>query len=113
MTFVWQIGQREMVQNTGLVYWSLAPQQQPGSYQGGDDDGKMSVSLVEETGVPGGNHLRQVTDKLSHIWLVQNKRSDNSPEARIYTSPLRSDSGLINGRIPTASPGILNHSVLE
>ena len=31
------------------------PQQQPGSYQGSDDD-EMSVSLEEETRVPGGNH---------------------------------------------------------
>ena len=31
----------------GLVYWGLTPQQQPGSYQGGDDDDEMSVSLVE------------------------------------------------------------------
>ena len=36
----------------GLVYWGLTPQQQPGSYQGDD---KISF-LVEETGVPGGNH---------------------------------------------------------
>ena len=42
---------------TCLVYWGLTPQQQPGSYQGGDydDDDEMSVSLVEETGAPGGN----------------------------------------------------------
>ena len=36
-----------------LVYWGLTPQQQPGSYRGGnedDDDDEMSVSLVEETG---------------------------------------------------------------
>ena len=35
------------------------PQQQPGLdlYRGGDyDEDEMSVSLVEETGVPGGNH---------------------------------------------------------
>ena len=38
--------------------WIIYPQQQPGSYQGGhfnDDDDEMSVSLVEETGAPGGN----------------------------------------------------------
>ena len=40
----------------GLVYWGLTPQQQPGSYQGGDDDDEISVSLVEETGAPRGNH---------------------------------------------------------
>ena len=32
------------------------PQQQPWSYQGSDDDDEMSVSLVEETEAPGGNH---------------------------------------------------------
>ena len=40
-----------------LVYWGLTPQQQPGSYRGGDyDDEEMLFSLVEETGVPGWNH---------------------------------------------------------
>ena len=34
---------------------ALTPQQQPGSYRGGEED-EMSVLLVEETGVPGGNH---------------------------------------------------------
>ena len=34
---------------------ALTPQQQPGSYRGGEDD-EMSVSLVEETRTPGGNH---------------------------------------------------------
>ena len=38
------------------LYWGLTPHQQSGSYRGGDDDVEMSVSLVEETGVPGGNH---------------------------------------------------------
>ena len=40
-----------------MVYWGLTPQQQPGSYRGDDDDDdnddEISVSLVEETGVPG------------------------------------------------------------
>ena len=39
-----------------LVYWALTPQQQPGSYQGGEMMMMKSVFLVEETGVPGGNH---------------------------------------------------------
>ena len=38
-----------------MVYWGLTPQQQPGSYQGGEMMMMKSV-LVEETGVPGGNH---------------------------------------------------------
>ena len=42
-----------MTQIIGLVCWGLMPQQQPGLYQGDEDD-EMSVSLVEETGVPGG-----------------------------------------------------------
>ena len=39
-----------------LVYWGLTPQQQPGSYRGGDNDDEMSVSLVEKTGAPGRNY---------------------------------------------------------
>ena len=40
----------------GLVWFrGLTPQQQPGSYQGGEMMMK-SVFLVEETGAPGGNH---------------------------------------------------------
>ena len=42
----------------GLVYWGLMPQQQPGSYilsRRYNDDDEISF-LVEETGVPGGNH---------------------------------------------------------
>ena len=34
-------------------HWGLTPQQQPGSYQGDDDDISF---LMEETRVPGGNH---------------------------------------------------------
>ena len=34
----------------GLVYLGLTPQQQPGSYRGGDDHDEMSVALVEDTG---------------------------------------------------------------
>ena len=43
-----------------LVYSGLTSQQQPGSYRGGDYADEMSVSLVEETGTPRGDH-RQVT----------------------------------------------------
>ena len=36
-----------------------------------NDDDEMSVSLVEETGVPGGNlPTASITDKLSHIPLI-------------------------------------------
>ena len=48
----------DSLQAIGLVYWGLTPQQQPGSYRGGDydDNDKISVLLVEETGAPGGKH---------------------------------------------------------
>ena len=50
--------------NNGFVYWGLTPQQQPGSYWGDDDDDdEMSVSLVEETGVPGGNPRPTATNQ--------------------------------------------------
>ena len=39
-----------------MTFCLLGLQQQPGSYRGGDYDNEMSVSLVEETGIPGGNH---------------------------------------------------------
>ena len=48
----------------GLVYGGLTPQQQPGSYRGGDDDDEMSVSLVEETGAPGGNHQPTTSNRV-------------------------------------------------
>ena len=37
-----------------LVYWGLYN----ASYQGGADDDEMPVSLVEETGAPGGNQVK-------------------------------------------------------
>ena len=51
-----------------LVYWGLTPQQQPGSYQGGEMIMK-SVFQVEKTGVPGGNHRPTASNwwNFSHI----------------------------------------------
>ena len=48
----------------GLVYWSLTPQQQPGSYQGGEMMMKSvfwwrKPEYPEETGVPRGNRSTQ------------------------------------------------------
>ena len=63
------------------MYWGLTPQQQPGSYRGGDNDDEVSVSLVEETGVPGGNHrLTAMTEKLSHILPVPSPRTELGPQ---------------------------------
>ena len=54
-----------------LVYWSLMPQQQPWSYQGSDDDDEMSVSLVEETEAPGGNHRSMASNwqTFTHVYI--------------------------------------------
>ena len=61
-------------------------QQQPGSYRGSDDDDEMSVSLVEETGVPGGNHQPtvQVSNKLSHIRPVASPSGEPQQHHIIY-----------------------------
>ena len=62
-------------------------QQQPVSYRGGDDDDdEMSVSLVEETGVPGGNHQPtvQVSNKLSHIQPVPSPSGEPQQPHIIY-----------------------------
>ena len=56
------------------------PQQQPGSYRGGDDDDEMSVSLVGETGVPGGNHRPTANNILSHIRPVPSPRIELGPQ---------------------------------
>ena len=45
-----------MTKELSLAYWGLTPQHQPGSYQGGENDDDEISFLVEETGVPGGNH---------------------------------------------------------
>ena len=57
-----------------MVYSGLTPQKQPKSYRGGDYDDEMSVSLVEETGVPEGNqqvHLKctNETKKKDFLWI--------------------------------------------
>ena len=39
-----------------LVYCLITPQQQSGSYRGGDCDDEMSRLLLEETGASRGNH---------------------------------------------------------
>ena len=51
-------GPKQPTPMNGLVYWGLTPQQQPGSYQGGEMMMKSVFLLwsLEETGVPGGNH---------------------------------------------------------
>ena len=46
------------------MYWGLTLLQHPGQYRGGEDDGEMSVSPVEETGTPGGKLPLEVSASL-------------------------------------------------
>ena len=62
------------------MYWGLTPQQQPGSYRGGHDDDEMSVSLVEETGVPGGNHRRGGGGSKHFLYIIRTP----VPRLKIY-----------------------------
>ena len=74
---------KKILQEIWFVFWGgLTPQQQPGPYRGGGCDDEMSVSLVEETGVPRGNHrpiggihtLRQRTEDVQ--WQEMGQRAN-------------------------------------
>ena len=47
---------RVYLYNRVLVYWGLTPQQQPGSYQGGEMMMMKSVIWWRKPEYPGGNH---------------------------------------------------------
>ena len=49
----------------GLVYWGLTPQQQPGSYQGGENDDEVSF-LVEETMMKESNQFMKILPNVYH-----------------------------------------------
>ena len=56
--------------STGFVCWGIPPQQQPGSYRGGEMMMmKISVSLGEETGAPSEN-----TSNSSYISIMIHRR---------------------------------------
>ena len=58
----WLTGSRD-----GLVYWGLTPQQQPGSYQGGEMMMMKSVIWWRKPEYPEETtDLRQVTDETFH-----------------------------------------------
>ena len=66
----------ESCQNSIMVYWGLTPQQQPGSYQGGEMMMKSvfwwrKPEYPEET-----TDLRQVTDETFSKLKPQDLRSD-------------------------------------
>ena len=53
----------------GLVYWGLTPQQQPGSYQGGEMMMMKSVFWWRKPEYPEETtDLRQVTDETFHTY---------------------------------------------
>ena len=53
----------------GLVYWGLTPQQQPGSYQGGEMMTMKSVIWWRKPEYPEETtDLRQVTDETLHTY---------------------------------------------
>ena len=71
-----------------LVYWGLTPQQQPGSYQGGE---MMMKSVFwwkypEET-----TDLRQVTDETFHTYGLCPVRGLNLGRSGVKQSELRRD----------------------
>ena len=54
---------------SGLVYWGLTPQQQPGSYQGGEMVMMKSVFWWRKPEYPEETtDLRQVTDETFHTY---------------------------------------------
>ena len=73
-----------------LVYWGLMPQQQPGSYQGGEMMMMKSVfwwrkpEYLEET-----TDLRQVTDETFHTYGLCPVRGLNLGHSGVKQSELR------------------------
>ena len=68
-----------------MVYWGLTPQQQPGSYRGGDDDDdEMSVTSGRGTGVTGVNHRPSTASNWQtftpHIRPVPSPRMELGPQ---------------------------------
>ena len=75
----------------GLVYWGLTPQQQPGSYQGGEMMMKSvfwwrKPEYPEET-----TDLRQVTDETVHTYGLCPVRGLNLGRSGAKQSELRRD----------------------
>ena len=75
----------------GLVYWGLTPQQQPGSYQGGEMMMKSvcwwrKPEYPEET-----TDLRQVTDETFHTYGLCPVRGLNLGRSGVKQSELRRD----------------------
>ena len=74
----------------GLVYWGLTPQQQPGSYQGGEMMMMKSVIWWRKPEYPEETtHLRQVTDETFHTYGLCPVRGLNLGRSGVKQSELR------------------------
>ena len=73
----------------GLVYWGLTPQQQPGSYQGGEMMMMKSVSWWRKPEYPEETtDLRQVTDETCHTYGLCPVRGLNLGRSGVKQSEL-------------------------
>ena len=87
------------------MYWGLTPQQQPGSYQGGEMMMKSvfwwrTPEYPEET-----TDLRQVTDETFHTYGLCQVRGWNLGRSGVKQSELRRDeSGALAHRATAAHP---------
>ena len=93
-----------------LVYWSLTPQQKPGSYQGGEMMMMKSVFWWRKPEYPEETtDLRQVTDETFHTYGLCPVRGLNLGRSGVKQSELRRDeSGALvhwGDRSPGERPG--------
>ena len=76
----------------GLVYWGLTPQQQPGSYQGGEMMMMKSVFWWRKPEYPEETtDLQQVTDETFHTYGLCPVRGLNLGRSGVKQSELRRD----------------------
>ena len=89
----------------GLVYWGLAPQKQPGSYQGGEMMMMKSVFWWRKPEYPEETtDLRQVTDETFHTYGLCPVRGLNLGRSGVKQSELRRDeSGALAHRATVGS----------
>ena len=88
-----------------MVYWGLAPQQQPGSYQGGEMMMMKSVFWWRKPEYPEETtDLRQVTDETFHTYGLCPVRGLNLVRSGVKQSELRRDeSGALAHRATVGS----------
>ena len=89
----------------GLVYWGLTPQQQPGSYQGGEMVRMKSVFWWRKPEYPEETtDLRQVTDETFHTHGLCPVRGLNLGRSGVKQSGLRRDESDALAHRATAAP---------